>query len=63
MSFDKFITNMQSMFNGFEYKDELLTEVHNIRLLFQKFQISILDQVKNSLQVSYKLDQDKSAMF
>ena len=51
------------MFNGLEYKDELLTEVHNIRLLFQKFQISILDQVKNSLQVSYKLDQDKSAMF
>ena len=49
MSFEKFLTNMQSMFTGFEENDEVLTKAHNIRLLFQKFQIPILIQVKNVL--------------
>ena len=38
MFFDRFLTNTQSMFTGFEDNGELLTEAQKIRLLFQKFQ-------------------------
>jgi hypothetical protein len=56
VSFEKFLTNMQAMFTGFEDKDELLTDAQKIRLLFQKVQSPSLTQVKNALQVSYNLD-------
>jgi hypothetical protein len=56
MSFEKFLTNMQAMFTGFEDNDELLTDAQKIRLLFQKVQSPSLTQVKNALQVSYDLD-------
>ena len=36
MSFEKFLTNMKSIFTGFEYNGELFTEAHNIQLLSQK---------------------------
>jgi hypothetical protein len=56
MSFEKFLTNMQAMFTGFEDNDELLTDAQKIRLLFQKVQSPSLTQVKNALQVSYDWD-------
>ncbi len=56
MSFEKFLTNMQAMFTGFEDNDELLTDAQKIRLLFQKVQSPSLTQVKNALQVPYDLD-------
>jgi hypothetical protein len=56
MSFEKFPTNMQAMFTGFEDNNELLTDAQKIRLLFQKVQSPSLTQVKNALQVSYNLD-------
>jgi hypothetical protein len=56
MSFEKFLTNMQAMFTGFEDNDKLLTDAQKIRLFFQKVQSPSLTQVKNALQVSYNLD-------
>jgi hypothetical protein len=56
MSFEKFLTNMQTMFTGFEDNNELLTDAQKIRLLFQKLQSPSLTQVKNALQVSCDLD-------
>jgi hypothetical protein len=56
MSFEKFLTNMQAMFTGFEDNDEILTDAQKIRLLFQKVQSPALTQVKNALKVSYDLD-------
>jgi hypothetical protein len=56
MSFEKFLTNMQAMFTGFEDNDELLTDAQKIRLLFQKVQSPSLTKVKNALQVSHNLD-------
>jgi hypothetical protein len=56
MSFEKFLTNMQAMFTGFEDNHELLTVAQKIRLLFQKVQSPSLTQVKNALQVSYDLN-------
>jgi hypothetical protein len=38
MSFDKFLTNMQSMFAGFADNEEILTEAQKIRLLSAKVQ-------------------------
>ena len=56
MSFEKFLTNMQAMFTGFEDNGEYMTEAQKIRLLFQKVQSPSLNTVKGSLQVSYDLD-------
>jgi hypothetical protein len=58
MSFEKFLTNMQAMFTGFEDNDEILTDSQKIRLLFQKVQSPSMTQVKNALQVSYDLDKE-----
>jgi hypothetical protein len=63
MSFEKFLTNMQAVFTGFDDNDEILTEAQKIRLLFQKVQSPSLTQVKNALQVSYALDQDQVITF
>ena len=40
MSFEKFLTNMQSMFTGFDDSGETLTNGQKIRLLFGKVQPS-----------------------
>ena len=36
VSFEEFLTNIQSMFTGFEENDEILTKAQKIKLLFQK---------------------------
>jgi hypothetical protein len=56
MSFEKFMTNMQAIFIGFEDNDKLSTDAKKIRLLFQKVKSPSLTQVKNALQISYDLD-------
>ena len=56
MSFEKFLTNMQAMFTGFEDNNEVLTNSQKVRLLFQKVQCSTLTQVKSALQVQSNLD-------
>jgi hypothetical protein len=56
MSFDKFLTSMQSMFAGFEDNGEVLNDAQKIRLLFQKVQAPVLTQVKSALQVQHDLD-------
>ena len=57
MSFEKFLTNMQSMFTGFADNEEVLTGKQKIHFLFEKVQSLNLNQMKSSLQVSYDLDQ------
>ena len=57
VSFDNFLTNMQTMFTGFYENVEILNDSNNIRLLFQKVQNLIMTQVKVSLQVSYNMYQ------
>ena len=57
MLFEKFLTNMQSMFTGFEDNEEVLAEQQKVRLLFKKVQGPSFTQIKSSLQVSYDLDQ------
>ena len=63
MYFEKFLSNMKSMFTKFEDNYELLTEAQKTQLLFQKFQIPRLTQVKNALHVSYNLYQEKAVTF
>ena len=55
MSFEKFLTNMQTVFPGFCENGDILNDSQKIRLLFQKVQHPILPQIKVSLQVSYDL--------
>jgi hypothetical protein len=62
ISFEKFLTNMQAMFTGFEDNEELLTDTQKIWLLFQKVQSLSLTQVKNALQLSYDLDKLANSM-
>ena len=57
MSFENFLTNMQTMFTGFSENGEILNDSQKIRLLFKKVQNPILTQIKASLHVSYYLDQ------
>jgi hypothetical protein len=56
MSFEKFLTSMQSMFTGFDDNDEVLNNAQKIRLLFQKVQSPNLAQVKSALKVQSDLD-------
>ena len=56
MSFEKFLTNMQAMFAGFDDSGETLTNAQKIRLLFQKVQAPNLQQAKSALKISW--DQD-----
>ena len=63
MYFENLLTNMQSMFTGFEKRYELLTEAHNIRLLFQNFHSPNLTKLNSALQISYDLYQDKVITF
>ena len=57
MEFEKFLTNIQTMFIGFSKNGETLNDLQKIRLLFQKVQNLIWNQIKASPQVSYDLDQ------
>jgi hypothetical protein len=50
MSFDKFLASMQSMFAGFEDNSEVTNDTQKIRLLFQKVQAPVLNQVKSALE-------------
>ena len=63
MSFDKLLTNMQKMFTGFSDNGNILNDLQNIRLIFQKVQNPILTQIKSSLQVSYDLDQANTGTY
>ena len=63
ISFENFLTNIQSMFTGFEDNDEIFTEAQKIRILFQKVQSPILTQFNNEFQVSHNLYQYKSVIF
>ena len=56
---EKFITNMQTMFTRFSENVEILNDSQKIRLLFQKVQNPILNQIKALLQVSYDMYQSK----
>jgi hypothetical protein len=56
MSFEKFLTNMQSMFTGFDDSGETLTNGQKMRLLFEKVQATNLQGAKSALQISF--DQD-----
>ena len=57
VSFNKFLTNMQTMFTGFSKNGEIINESQKICLLFQKVRNPILNQINASLQVSYDLCQ------
>ena len=63
MPFDKFLTNMQNMFTGFEDNGEVHMAAQKIRLLFQKVQSPAMTQVKNALQVQYDLDQGDTVTY
>ena len=63
MSSEKFLTNMQTMLTRFYENGEILNKSQNIRLLFQKVQNPILNQIKASLQVSYDTDQSNKVTY
>ena len=63
MSFDKFLTNVQTIFIGFSDNGEILNDSQKICLLFRKFQNPILTQIKASLQVSYDLYQANTVTY
>jgi hypothetical protein len=56
MAFDKFLTNMQLMFTGFDDSEEEMKAPAQVRLLFDKVQCPAMLTVKNFLQVAYDLD-------
>ena len=56
MTLNMFLTNMQTMFTGFSENENILNDSQKIRLLFQKVQNPILNQIKASIQFSYDLD-------
>ena len=56
MSFEKFLTNMQTIFTGLSENGDIINDSQKIRLIFQKVQNPILTQIKASLQVSYDMD-------
>lgn len=58
MTFDKFLTAMQTMFTGFEENDEHLSAQQKVRLLFDKVQHTLLETTKASLLTAYQLYPD-----
>ena len=54
---------MQTMFTVFSDNGEIPNDSHNIRLIFQKVQKPILTQIKESLQVSYDMDQANTVTY
>jgi hypothetical protein len=63
MSFEKFLTTMQFMCNGFIDNGEDFSEAQKIRLLFDKVQHPQLETVKQSLQISYNLNSDNTVNY
>jgi hypothetical protein len=58
MAFEKFLTTMQLMFNGFNDSGEVYSESQKVRLLFDKVQHPQLETTKQTLQISYNLATD-----
>ncbi len=56
LSFDKFLTSMQRMFQGFYDAGEEHLEPQKIRVLFEKTQSPALQMAKSSLMVAHDLD-------
>jgi hypothetical protein len=56
LSFDKFLTSMQRMFQGFYDAGEAYLEPQKIRVLFEKIQSPALQVAKSALMVSRDLD-------
>ena len=63
MSFYDFLKNMQTMFTGLSDNGEILNNSQKICLIYQKFQNSILIQIKASIKVSYDLDQSNTVTY
>ena len=63
MTFEKFLTQMQAMFAGFESMGEVMTDAQKIRLLFAKVNCPTLTHVKNALQVNVNLDEDDKVTY
>ena len=63
MSFEKFLTNMQTMFTGLSENGEILNDSQKIFLIFQKFQKLILTQIKASFQIFYDMEQSKKVTY
>ena len=51
------------VFTVFSENGEILNYSQKIRLLFQKFQIPIMTQIKASPQVSYDMDQANTVTY
>ena len=56
MSFQKFLTKMQTKFTGFSENGEIINDPQKICLIFQKVQNQIMNQIKESIQVSYDME-------
>jgi hypothetical protein len=56
VKFETFLTNMQTMFTGFDKSKEEMKPPQQIRLLLDKVQCAALQTIKNSLQVACNLD-------
>jgi hypothetical protein len=56
LSFEKFLTSMQKMFQGFYDAGEEYLEPQKIRVLFEKIQSPALQMAKSSLMVAHDLD-------
>jgi hypothetical protein len=56
LSFDKFLTSMQKMFQGFYDAGEEYLEPQKIRVLFEKIQSPALQNAKSALMVAHDLD-------
>ena len=63
ISFEQFLTNTQKTFTGLYENVEILNESQKIRLILQKVQNPILNQIKASLQVSYGMDQSNTVNY
>jgi hypothetical protein len=58
MTFENFLTKMQYMFLAYEDNKEKFLEAQKIRSLFDKVQHPNLEMTKQSLQISYNLDNE-----
>ena len=63
MPFEKFLTNMQTMYTGFSENVEILNDPQKINIILQKVQKPIMNQIKSSLRVSHDLDHAKTANY
>lgn len=47
MTFEKFLTNLQKIFNIYDKEDEEVTEDQQVRILFNKIKIKDLESAVN----------------